>query len=256
VTLTSFGPSRLSTYGNCPKAFSFAYIEGLPNPPSLEAVRGTIVHSALQGLYSDHGQGARTREAAQNELDAAYQTHTLGADYLGLRFPPGDEEDFYYQCLWLTHNYFEMEDPDEITPVGLELFLSMPYNGTILRGIIDRLDMLPDGSLRIVDYKTGKAPAKKYRADKISQLLIYCLLVEEVIGQRPRSVRLLYLRDNVTIDHEVTDAAIASIRLKLEMGWTDVRRAEEADDFPPKPGPLCDWCNFQPICPAWLEVDE
>ena len=33
--------------------------------------------------------------------------------------------------------------------------------GVSLYGRVDRIDRLPDGSLAIVDYKTGKAPARK-----------------------------------------------------------------------------------------------
>ena len=33
--------------------------------------------------------------------------------------------------------------------------------------------------------------------------------------------------------------------------FRELERACERDDFRPKPGPLCSWCNFQAHCPAF-----
>jgi ATP-dependent helicase/nuclease subunit B len=53
--------------------------------------------------------------------------------------------------------------------------------GTVtLEGRADRLDLLPDGAIRLVDYKTGAPPsAKDVRAGTAPQLALEALLAEQ-----------------------------------------------------------------------------
>ena len=60
-------------------------------------------------------------------------------------------------------NYFALEDPNEVTPVGIELILEARLGDVRLRGILDRLDRTPEGELVVVDYKTGRAPVARLR---------------------------------------------------------------------------------------------
>ncbi len=84
-------------------------------------------------------------------------------------------------------NYFALEDPNEVTPVGVELMLEARIGGVRLRGIIDRLDLTPDGELVVIDYKTGRAPSPAFETVKLIGVHIYALLCEEVLGPAARS---------------------------------------------------------------------
>src|SRR6516165_2336123 len=64
-------PSKVSAFTSCPLAFRFSQIERRPEPPSPHAVKGTLVHAALEGLFWHHAPGARTRAAAAAELGRA-----------------------------------------------------------------------------------------------------------------------------------------------------------------------------------------
>ena len=75
-----------------------------------------------------------------------------------------------------------------------------------LRGIIDRLDMGPDGELTVVDYKTGRAPSARYEQGRMGGVQTYALLCEKVLGRTPVEVRLLHLRDPVVISAVATRA--------------------------------------------------
>ena len=46
-----------------------------------------------------------------------------------------------------------------------------------LLGFIDRVDRAPDGRLRVVDYKTGKAPSPRYVDEALFQMRFYALLL-------------------------------------------------------------------------------
>ena len=49
---TSLSPSRVESFLSCPMAFRFASIEKLPEPPSVHTTRGSLVHRALELLFT------------------------------------------------------------------------------------------------------------------------------------------------------------------------------------------------------------
>jgi len=65
----TLSPSKVSSFTSCPLAFRFSQIERLPEPPSPPAVKGTLVHAALERLFWHHPAGARTPAAAALEVD-------------------------------------------------------------------------------------------------------------------------------------------------------------------------------------------
>src|SRR5215472_9007735 len=66
-------PSKVTAFTNCPLAFRFSQIERLPEPPSPHAVKGTLVHAALEGLFWHHPAGDRDPAAAESELDRSWR---------------------------------------------------------------------------------------------------------------------------------------------------------------------------------------
>ncbi|MDE3085571.1 MAG: PD-(D/E)XK nuclease family protein, partial [Acidobacteriota bacterium] len=147
--------------------------------------------------------------------------------------------------------YLRLEDPDTVTPVGVELTLEARLGDLLLRGIIDRLDVLPSGELVVVDYKTGRVPPAGHEQQRLGGVQFYALLCEEVLGRRPAKVRLLYLREPVCIEADPSDQALEGLRRRARAIWTAIERACEAEDFRPKPSALCSWCSFKTLCPAF-----
>ncbi|CAM5693717.1 hypothetical protein SMICM304S_06807 [Streptomyces microflavus] len=60
--------------------------------------------------------------------------------------------------------------PHAAEPAERELFVETELeSGLRLRGVIDRIDVAPTGDVRIVDYKTGKAPRPEYARVRCSR---------------------------------------------------------------------------------------
>ena len=152
--------------------------------------------------------------------------------------------------------YFELEDPTAVDAVGVELRLETMLEGTgglapvHLRGIIDRLDLEPDGSLVVVDYKTGRAPSPGREREKMAGVETYALLCERALGVRPIAVRLLYLRSPVVVEREVLPSAVRRQERRTVEVWRAITRAHEHGSFRPSPGPLCGYCAFADRCEA------
>ena len=69
--------------------------------------------------------------------------------------------------------------------MGIELGVETVVDGMRLRGIIDRLDVTPDGGLIVVDYKTGRAPSERFERGSMGGVQTYALLVREPARARP-----------------------------------------------------------------------
>ena len=248
---STLSPSKITAFTNCPLAFRFSVVEHLPEPPSPAALKGTLVHRALEVLFTEYPPGSRSRDAAQKALDAAWRELQDGDELDGLRLDETETIAFLVDARVLVDRYLELEDPDGVRAIGLELNLSTEIDGVTVRGIIDRLDELDDGSLAVVDYKTGRAPRTEQSKSRLSGVQMYALMCEAELGRRPSVVRLLYLRDRIVISAAPTDQAMRGTRQRALGVWSAIERACKEDDFRPNPSSLCRFCAFQAYCPSF-----
>ena len=246
----SLSPSKVSSFTDCALAFRFSVIDRLPEPPSPAATKGTLVHAALERLHMLPPDD-RTVDAALDCLASAAAELRDDPDYAGLELSPDDEAAFHDDAATLVRNYFRLEDPRSVRAIGLELSLEAEIDGVRLRGIIDRLELDADGELVVTDYKTGAAPSDRYERKRLSGVHIYSLLCEQLLGRRPRTVQLLYLRTPLAIITEPSDQSTRGTRRTLGAVWQAVERACEREDFRPNRSRLCDFCAFQEYCPAF-----
>jgi len=244
-------PSKVTAFTNCPLAFRYTVIEHRPEPPSPHAVKGTLVHSALEGLFWNHRPAGRTRAAAGHELARAWAELGSDPEFAELALGHDDAAAFLADADKLMDNYFRLEDPTTVQTIGVELGVEIESDGLRLRGIIDRLDIGPDGALTVVDYKTGRAPSERYEQGKMGGVQTYALLCEKVLGRAPAEVRLLHLRDPVAITAVATPQTIRGQQRRTSAVWNAIERACVKEDFRPKVGPLCQFCHFKPSCPAF-----
>jgi putative RecB family exonuclease len=247
----TLSPSKVSAFTSCPLAFRFSQIEKRPQPPSPPAVKGTLVHAALERLFWHHPAGERTPGAAQLELELAWVDAQDDEEVKELGLDEAAAVAFLDDARRLVANYFLLEDPNAARAVGVELGVETDLEGLRLRGIIDRLDVLPDGRLIVVDYKTGRPPSERFERGSLSGVQTYALLCESMLGQPPAEVRLLYLSEPLAITAVASEQTIRGQRRRAAAVWTAIERACNAEDFRPNVGPLCDYCNFKASCPAF-----
>lgn len=248
----SLTPSKVAAFKDCALAFRFSVIDRLPEPPSIPALKGTLVHRALQGLFWDQSPGERTPEAAIAHLRAVCRRAREAPE--GDELGPASEEEWQElegDAEAMIARYFQLEDPNRVTAVGVELTLEVRLGGLLLRGIIDRLDLAEDGSLVVTDYKTGRVPSQATEQSRLGGVHFYAFLCERVLGVRPARVQLLYLREPLAISTVPSDHSIRGLQQKTSAIWSAILRACEHDDFRPHPSGLCEYCAFRPYCPAW-----
>ena len=247
---TSLSPSRVESFTSCPLAFRFASIEKLPEPPSIHATRGSLVHRALELAYA-RPAGERAPALFHQCLEQARDEYRLLPDFAGLDLDDDAVDVFDAECRTLVDTYLTMEDPQRVHPIGLELRLSAAVGALPLRGIIDRLE-LRDGELVVTDYKTGRAPSINWEQRSLAGVHFYSFLCEQVFGRRPAVIRLMYLQQRR--DHRGHALrAVRALHHHPHHRRVAGRRAGVRRPATSSPGPTacCSSCGFQRWCPSF-----
>ena len=241
-------PSAVSEYENCPQQYKYRKIDKLPEPPSLDAERGTLVHTILQDLFEIPAQG-RTPEAAIDLLPSRWSAQL--ASKPELLEMVSNEKEWLDRASALLTTYFTLENPTTFEATHREMHLENDFEENVyLHGYVDRLDIAPTGEVRIVDYKTGKAPKPGWEEKALFQLRVYALLYWKNTGVLPRLLQLLYLGDGKVVKSNPTMKDLESVEKTLHRVAQDIFISIEKDYWPAKTSRLCDWCFFKSICPA------
>jgi putative RecB family exonuclease len=250
----ALSPSRAADFMHCPLLYRFRTIDRLAEAPDAMATRGTVVHSVLERLF-DLAPEARTLEAAAAMLRPEWEA-LLGAEPALAELFAADA-DGTALAEWLTSaegllaTYFDLEDPTRLRQAERELTVECELpSGVRLRGIVDRLDVAPDGALRVVDYKTGRAPDERFEARALFQMKFYALVLWRTRGVIPRVLQLLYLGNREVLRYTPDEADLRATERKVQALWTAITQAEQRREFRASPGRLCDWCSFHALCPA------
>jgi putative RecB family exonuclease len=251
-TLPTLSPSRAADFKTCPLLYRFRTIDRIPEPPTPDQARGTLVHAVLERLF-DFPADERTPVTAAGLVAPQWERLRAEQPLLAQMFgPEGTPSEFLDQATDLLGGYFSVEDPQRLEPAERERLIEAVVDDHLLiRGYIDRLDASPAGDLRVVDYKTGGAPREAFEARALFQLKFYALVLWRTRGVVPRSLRLLYLKDAEACDYSPDAEELTRFERNLVALWRAIDKATQDRDFRPKPSRLCDWCSHQSLCPAY-----
>ena len=232
--------------------FRLRTIDKLPEPPSKAAAKGTLVHTILENLY-DLDRSERTPRAALELVPSALaQLDARQPELIEAFSGPAEREAWLGEARELVERYFTLEDPTRLEPAERESHVSATLAGEFrIKGIVDRLDVAPDGAVRVVDYKSGKSPRPQYGQSAAFQMRFYAVALRASRGITPKMLQLVYLGDGQILRNEPTAAELDAAEHKIISIWDDIRRSAEREEWRPKTSKLCGWCYFKNICPAF-----
>lgn len=250
VTLS---PSRASDFKTCPLLYRLRAIDRVVEPPSPAATRGTLVHAVLERLFDLPAAQRTTVRARQLAVDEWARMLADDPTLAGVVAEGDDGADAWLADAGaLLDAYFELEDPTRLEPAERELLLEVDLgDGLRLKGIVDRLDEAPGGELRVVDYKTGRAPNHLFEQRALFQLRFYALMLWRTRGRVPRLLQLVYLADGQLVRLEPHPADLEALERTLRALTAAIARATASGDFRPRRSALCGWCPHQALCPEF-----
>jgi putative RecB family exonuclease len=250
--IPSLSPSRAADFKTCPLLYRFRSIDRLPERPTSDQARGTLVHAVLERLF-DLPADERTPDRAAGLVVPEWERLVEAAPELVEMFEGAEPGEFLASARDLLGGYFAVEDPRRLAPAEREYLVTTEVDEgrLLLRGYIDRLDVSTTGDLRVVDYKTGGAPREAFEARALFQLKFYALVLWRTRGVAPKALRLLYLKDAEICDYHPDTEELVRFERTLVALWEAIARATAEQDFRPKPSRLCGWCSHQALCPAF-----
>ncbi|MFE6737772.1 RecB family exonuclease [Streptomyces tubercidicus] len=251
----ALSPSRASDFMQCPLLYRFRVIDRLPEKPSAAATRGTVVHAVLERLF-DAPAAERTAAGARAMVPGEWAKLLAKRPELAELF--ADDAEGERLARWLAEaealveRWFSLEDPTRLEPADRELYVeTVLESGLQLRGFIDRVDVAPTGEVRIVDYKTGKAPRPQFAEGALFQMKFYALVVWRLRGVVPRRLQLVYLGSGDVVTYDPDEGDLRGVERKLLALWEAIQLATATGDWRPRPTKLCGWCDHQAHCPEF-----
>lgn len=252
----TYSHNSLGTFDNCPRRFKFAYIERteVPERVTADLYLGNAVHRTLAELYDRSSNGVLWEPEA---MMAFYRAEWDKPEKAQITVPKEflTVDDYIRNGEEMLAAYYARYQPFTSAKVlGIELDLYAPLSGTSykIRGRIDRLSKRPDGTVEIIDYKTGSNLPRGGRDPQFfDQMGLYHLLVRENYPDFGE-IELVqyYLKLDEVVRYRMAEEDVELILEKIRGTIREAIQAEKLDEFPAKEGRLCDYCDFVKLCPA------
>jgi DNA helicase-2/ATP-dependent DNA helicase PcrA len=228
--------SDIETYRTCPLKYKFARVFRIPSEPTINQRFGILVHQVLERYHA--AESTPGLPELLNLLDAGWRRGGFG-DSEEERQLRGKAT----QALVRYHDRFRDEDAE---PVWFERSFAFRMGPHLLRGRVDRVDRLPDGSYELIDYKTGRPKTAAQLREDV-QLSLYAVGARESWQLDAAQQAYYYVLDDEKVPVE---------RSESDRSWITDTVAEVAEGilgqgFEPTPSyTACSMCDYRIACPA------
>jgi DNA helicase-2/ATP-dependent DNA helicase PcrA len=151
--------SALDTYLECPLSYYYEKILKIPAMPDLRFIKGTIIHHSLEWIASEIVQSGNI--PSKESFFARVQTELHNELRFFNESEQKNHEEFFNEAL---SSYYDEKIVHWNTSLEVEKELSASYQEVPIIGYLDKIEHNMDGTINIIDYKSGKLDkAKKYK---------------------------------------------------------------------------------------------
>jgi len=227
--------SDIETYRLCPLKYKFARVFRIPQEPSINQRFGIALHQVLERY---HQGGGGSHEQLMQLFEASWRRCGFG--------DANDDLQYRQKAIAALRRYWEIDQAREAELAWVERSFAFKIGPHLLRGRVDRVDRLPDGTHELIDYKTGKPKTPDDLRQDI-QLSVYQMGAREAWGLETSAQSYYYVLDNekVPVEHSAEELD----RVRTTVG--EIAEGIMGHQFEPRPSPeLCAFCDYRIVCPA------
>jgi putative RecB family exonuclease len=255
--VTVYSHSRLSTFENCPLQYRLKYIDKvkIEERETIEAFMGSRVHESLEKLYGDMRLlKTNTLEELLSFYNESWQkSYSDDVRIIRKGFSPENYRATGEKCI---REYYTRYSPfDDGKTLGLEQMINIDIEGYKLQGFIDRLSSSGDRAYEIHDYKTSQRLPEQMHFETDRQLALYHIGVQDMFDDASQ-VNLVwhYLVYDKEIRSRRTQEDLSKLKSDIVALIGRVEKAQEEYEFPAVESGLCNWCEYQSLCPKRMHI--
>jgi RecB family exonuclease len=210
---------------------------------------GSTLHHVLQEF---HEQGAvHTRE----EMVTTMQTQWISAGYQTQE----EEQEHREKGEQIIHAYHEAHQERieaQIETIATEKTITCDLGFFKLSGRIDRLDRHPDGTLEIIDYKSGRQEVTEEQVRNSLAMTCYQLILRELYPDSPVCATIYALRSGTSATARLTTEEMQEFKSELIALAKEILETDFAELLP-EPIEICPDCEFLKICQKyWTDAQK
>lgn len=237
--------SEVNDYEGCPKKYRYKYVLKIPVPLTHNATFGSAVHATLNDFYklvkaSNDGFEGFLEKPSLEDLFRLYEKNWRSDGYESRKH----EEDKKKEGYEMLEKFFnEMHTGDEKV-LELEKRFKFKVDDVLVSGAVDRIDLLEDDGVELIDYKTGRSKKQK-EVDVDIQLVIYGIFAKEVMGYENVKASLMFLGEGIKMSTEIDEGKMKDVKKKVK----DVAGLIAGCNFEAKPSYFgCRYCDYRSVC--------
>lgn len=251
----SFSYSKMGMYKECPQKYKFRYVHMLPEQPKYYFAFGTALHEVMEYIYNPENPAFPSLPEAL----AFFDNHWNKTSFEQKGYASVEKElAGYAEGRRIIEAYYAKNAESFFHPLSVEMKSTLDIDGLSLISILDRIDYLGGGKVKILDYKTGKTvqrePDQLYMYQKVveNSPAIKSLVQQKDPGVKELRVEQLSFYHLPTL-HEMTfERAPDKEIFDFWQGVLNVADKIRAGKFDPTPGEnQCRWCDYRNICPVF-----
>jgi RecB family exonuclease len=247
----TLSPTKISTYLACPVKYRWTYVDSR-GKWYLRAKSyysfGNTLHQVLERFHADGALGVRTTE----EVMALYDESWIDAGFSSAE----EMAEAYGEGKLILERHVEEERKRPLTAHTLfvERQLRMDMGEFVLIGRLDRVDEHEDGTLEVIDYKSGRESVDEDDVRFDLAMTCYQLLLRHRFPQRPVIGTIIALRSGASATASLTDDEAAEFASDIHTLGVRILN-EEFHELVPRAKELCSRCDFLPLCRKHEEFD-
>ena len=255
-----YSPTRINTFDGCKLKYKYQYIDKLESDlVTVERFMGSMVHEVLKEFYKlvKGGSVNHFKWVLDKYKELWQKNYTEGIKIVKDDF---SADDYYNKGKQALTDYYEKYQPfDQAKIVDTEHFLNFKVQFDEVEcefcGVLDRLDWNDKENIfEIHDYKVTNTLMTQEKADNDWQLGLYHVALKE---KWPDIEQVKLVWHSLLFNKEITSFRTKEQIEQLKQQVVErVKEIESCDEFPPQKSVLCDWCDFQNICPLWKHPKE
>ncbi len=259
-----FSHSQIISFLKCPYQYKLAHVLKIQSKGTASFSFGNSIHATMQKFYTRVQELNRVTQVSLFDIAAPSSEQNNGE----VQVPTLEELYKMYDESWINDWYQDKQQREKYyekgkeilkvfyttqqghwtIPVALEGWFKVKVGEYVINGRIDRIDQQADGSLEIIDYKTGNSKETLDTDDK-QQLLLYHIAAETLPEYRHigpvGKLTFYYVNDGMRTSFQAEPKDVEKLKEKLE---TTIEKIREGKFIATPSQFVCKYCEFRNIC--------